>query len=521
MALLAALFSMGAGFQPERAAREGTWHDALVQRGDVPGAFHALCVDAAGLPRIAYTVMSSRIYRYAAWTGSAWKFSKIADDLSWSSCRVHTISMALTASGTPHVAYFDDATSRLMYAVYDGAKWTNQVVDGSQKFQCGEHNAIALDSQNRPHILYTVFYDDTLEVGLRYASLNGKAWASKDVSTGGAYDKVENDVAVSLAIDGAGRAHAAYACGDERVVIGGWYAAIVRYATSTDGVAWSKTDIDTIKPYNCYFGATYLRLDAAGNPHVAATLLVDGVNNALHYTSHSAGGWSKVVSIAKGVPGQFLGFMLSGDGRPAAAYGDMSFNLIFGAQVGKAWITEKVKKTGTSGSGDCRLALGPDGRAFLSYYYINPTLNEAELRLAQAAPGLWPGVSLPVALDKSGKWQSGGSQSWLGQTTETHDGVDAARPDILDHNQSSWLSLAVQGPAKISFWWKTSSEKGDKLGFYLDATAKATLSGLSVWKPKSFDIGAGDHVVKWEFKRNASGSAGLDTGFVDQVKITK
>jgi hypothetical protein len=55
----------------------------------------------------------------------------------------------------------------------------------------------------------------------------------------------------------------------------------------------------------------------------------------------------------------------------------------------------------------------------------------------------------------------------------------------------------------------------------MDTTAKATLSGISVWKQKTFDIGAGNHVVKWEFKRDASGSAGLDTGFVDQVKITK
>jgi len=518
-ALLAALFGLGAGFQG--TGWEGTWHDALVQRGDVPGGYHALCVDAAGRPRIAFTVMSSRIFRYAAWTGSAWKFSKIANDPDWSFSVAHTISMALTPSGTPHVAYFDAATSRLMYAVYNGATWSNQVVDGSLKFQCGEQNAIALDSQNRPHIFYTVFYDDTLDVGLRYASWNGASWVITTVSTGGVYDQVEEDAAVSLAIDGAGRAHAAYVCGDERVVIDGWYADIVRYATSTSGAVWSKTDVDVIKPYPDYFSNTYLKLDSAGNPHVAATLLVDRVNNALRYASRSAGGWSKVASIAKGVPGQ-LGFMLSGDGRPAAAYGDMmSFNLVFGAQVGKAWVTEKVKKTGTTGSGDCRLALGPDGRAFLSYYYINTTLNQSELRLAQAAPGLWPGVPLPGALDCNGKWQTGGSQSWLGQTSETHDGVDAARPDVLGHNQSSWLSIAVQGPAKISFWWKTSSEKGDKLGFYVDATAKATLSGIGVWKQKTFDIVAGDHVVKWEFKRNASGSAGLDTGFVDQVKITK
>jgi hypothetical protein len=513
VALLAMLFGAGAGPLPG-ANWEGTWHDGLVDRGAVPGGYHALCVDAAGRPRLAYTVLSDGIFRYAAWTGSAWTYSTIADDSDWSHAWAHTISMALTPSGTPHVAYFDAATSRMMYAVYNGATWSRQVIDGSENIQCGVQNAIALDNKNRPHILYTVYKDDTMDWGMKYASWNGKAWILTTISWNDPSADVLDDYAISLAIDRTGRAHAVYNCFDSQDS----YQNIVMYATSTNGTVWSTTVID--RSYDD-FGATCLSLDSAGNPCVAVPRLPSGAAAELRYTKFSAGSWTRAATIATGVPPTFMGFMVSGNGSPAVAYGDRSLKLVFGAQVGKAWITETVKKTGTTGSGWCRLALGPDGRAFLSYYYIDPILNQAELRLAQAAPGLWPSVSLPVALDRSGKWQTGGSQSWLGQTTETHDGADAARPDILGHNQSSWLSITVQGPAKLSFWWKTSSEKGDKLRFYLDATAKATLSGISVWKPKTFNIGAGSHVVKWMFNRDAGGSGGLDTGFVDQVKITK
>jgi hypothetical protein len=510
VALLGMLFGAGTGYLPG-AGWEGIWHDGLVDSGGgAVGAGHALCIDAAGRPRFAYTMLGDAIIRYAAWTGSAWKYSKIAD----ASGQPENISMALSSSGTPHVAYFDYANKQIIYAVYNGATWSRQVIDGSENIQCGEQNAIAVDNKNRPHILYTVYKDDTMDWGLKYASWNGKAWILTTISWNDPSADVLDDYAISLAIDRTGRAHAVYNCFDSQDS----YQNIVMYATSTNGTAWSTTAIDRSSDD---FGSTCLSLDSAGNPCVAVPRLPWGAAAELRYTKFSAGSWTRAATIAPGVPPTFMGFMVSGNGSPAAAYGDMSLKLVFGAQVGKAWITETVKKTGTTGSGWCRLALGPDGRAFLSYYYIDPILNRSELRLAQAAPGLWPGVSLPVALDRSGKWQTGGSQSWLGQTTETHDGADAARPDILGHNQSSWLSITVQGPAKLSFWWKTSSERGDKLRFYLDATAKATLSGISVWKPKTFNIGAGSHVVKWMFNRDASGSAGLDTGFVDQVKITK
>jgi len=129
--------------------------------------------------------------------------------------------------------------------------------------------------------------------------------------------------------------------------------------------------------------------------------------------------------------------------------------------------------------------------------------------------------TLSAVLDLTRAWQTGGSRPWIGQTSVSHDGVDAARPDILSNNQTSWLKTTVKGPARISFWWETSSEAGVQLKFFVDKTLKATRSGLGGWQRKSFVIGPGTHIVKWEFKRDASGSAGLNTGLVDQVMITK
>ena len=48
-------------------------------------------------------------------------------------------------------------------------------------------------------------------------------------------------------------------------------------------------------------------------------------------------------------------------------------------------------------------------------------------------------VSLGTALDNTSlTFTTGGSSSWAGQSSQTHDGVDAARSGTLDHGQQTW-----------------------------------------------------------------------------------
>ena len=101
---------------------------------------------------------------YAAYGGhSLYMATKGPSDTSWTvqtvddSYRVgkHT-SIALDSSGYPHISYSKYSDNRaLKYARWDGSAWQIETVDGSSiDNDAGCNNAIALDSNDRPHIAY-------------------------------------------------------------------------------------------------------------------------------------------------------------------------------------------------------------------------------------------------------------------------------------------------------------------------------------------------------------------------------
>jgi hypothetical protein len=157
---------------------------------------------------------------------------------------------------------------------------------------------------------------------------------------------------------------------------------------------------------------------------------------------------------------------------------------------------------------------GPDLFAFS----VNDGQTDSEVAIVTIS--VVPQVSLSEALDLKAAWETGGTSPWAGQLNVRHDGVDAAQSGPLADGQSSWLRTTVVGPKTVTFWWKTSSAAGDALSFFVDTTRLATRTGITGWQQESFAVGSGTHVVRWRFARNASGSAGMNAGFVDQVRIT-
>ena len=135
-----------------------------------------------------------------------------------------------------------------------------------------------------------------------------------------------------------------------------------------------------------------------------------------------------------------------------------------------------------------------------------------------------PTVTLSAALDNTAlSFTTGGSSSWLGQTTITHDGVDAARSGALGNNQTNWLQTTVSGPGTISFWWYASSEVNyDYLEFLVDGSVIWSISGTNnVWTSKSHAIStSGTHTLQWRYRKDDTRYRGEDAGFVDQVTWT-
>ena len=112
---------------------------------------------------------------------------------------------------------------------------------------------------------------------------------------------------------------------------------------------------------------------------------------------------------------------------------------------------------------------------------------------------------------------------WFGQTNVTHDGEDALQSGDIGDNEYSMLFVedVITGPARISFWWKVSSEtNSDYLAFIIDENRVGEVSGETDWQKKQYVLAEGDHDIFWEYSTDGSGSAGSDCGWIDQLIIT-
>jgi uncharacterized repeat protein (TIGR02543 family) len=121
---------------------------------------------------------------------------------------------------------------------------------------------------------------------------------------------------------------------------------------------------------------------------------------------------------------------------------------------------------------------------------------------------------------------SSSQQLWYTQTQYTHGGTSAWRSGTLDNNAQNWIEMTVTGSGTISFWWFVSSENSyDKLEFIVDGVTKEAMSGTDgSWYSRTFDITgnpSASHTLRWQYSKDVSDFAGLDAGFVDEIKWTQ
>lgn len=143
--------------------------------------------------------------------------------------------------------------------------------------------------------------------------------------------------------------------------------------------------------------------------------------------------------------------------------------------------------------------------------------------ITQLARSTNTAISLAEALDTLGTslvWGTTGTPVWFGQSSVSHDGVDAAQSGAVGHGAAVTVQTTVNGPGTISFWWKVSSETDkDYLKFFINGVQQLRISGEVDWESRSLAIPSGAQVLKWTYSKNASGSVGLDKGWLDQVQF--
>ena len=107
------------------------------------------------------------------------------------------------------------------------------------------------------------------------------------------------------------------------------------------------------------------------------------------------------------------------------------------------------------------------------------------------------------------------------QTSTTHDGVDAIETAVVGNEEYSGIEFTVNGPAKLEFQWKVSSEKNyDYLVLAVDGYVKDFISGETDWKASTTYIGDGAHNVNIYYFKDQEVAKGQDKGWIDEIVVT-
>lgn len=117
-------------------------------------------------------------------------------------------------------------------------------------------------------------------------------------------------------------------------------------------------------------------------------------------------------------------------------------------------------------------------------------------------------------------WTNGGAGPWSRTTTSPHTGTTSLESGAIVNNQTSEAIFAVPpGAEKIEFWYRTDSQAGDNLVVLRDAATVLTASGVGgEWKVFSTSV-AGASTVTFRYAKDAAGSAGTDTVWIDDVRF--
>ncbi|MFA7053959.1 MAG: chitobiase/beta-hexosaminidase C-terminal domain-containing protein, partial [Kiritimatiellia bacterium] len=128
--------------------------------------------------------------------------------------------------------------------------------------------------------------------------------------------------------------------------------------------------------------------------------------------------------------------------------------------------------------------------------------------------------TLQDALDTDIAVTSGPDAAWFGQRTISHDGSDAAQSGPLPAYSyaESVMTTTVQGPVKLSFWWRVEAYYNSYLSLNVDGTPVSWLYGTTDWTYLTYRIPEGEHTLTWRFYQYYY-QTGANCGWVDQLTV--
>ncbi|MBX7251550.1 MAG: hypothetical protein K1X50_06155 [Candidatus Promineofilum sp.] len=339
------------------------------------------------------------------------------------------LSLALDSTGRPHVIVTGrtaDGSPALLYAHASPAGWVSETVaiPHAPRGQL----ALALDSQDRPVVLYEIGNQPGPGATLSLARRDAAGWHHQTVGVGLIL------VGKSLALDAGDRAHVVFGDNDPTQLVyrweteDGWQTLIepgkgfapnlaldetgqphlvyvgqnnhLIYATLGDGF-WRETWLREAEPAG---GHNTLRLDSAGVAHIAVLHEADG----LTYITNPNDYWRFDAVAKESAPGRPQALVLDAADRPyLLAYNSTVQQLYWAVKDGDRWTKSFVASPPPTGL-EIAAAIGPDGVAQIAYVD-----SERDQLVAGARPaGQW----LLTPITTAGR----GLQLAVGQDNQPH-----------------------------------------------------------------------------------------------------
>jgi len=255
------------------------------------GWYPSLAVDSQGALHLSYFSYEEQQVFYARLSpDGGWVHEVVAGDIS-----ATDTSLVVGADGAPAIAFLDERTSQVLYAVRGGEGWNSTPV-GSGDPEGGTVPA-ALDPDGNPHLVV-----QTKDQGLVILSRVGETWQNETVDA-----QAQSGTYPALAFDASGRAHVSYYQPAEKVL---------RYAYQADG-GWQTLTVDQDSAVGMY---SSIAVDENAKVHIS---YYDHGNSALKYAFGDANGWSISTVNNDGNVGLYTSLALE-QNNPRISYYDKS-----------------------------------------------------------------------------------------------------------------------------------------------------------------------------------------------------
>lgn len=175
-----------------------------------------------------------------------------------------------------------------------------------------------------------------------------------------------------------------------------------------------------------------------------------------------------------------------------AADGECTLKISYNA---KTALGEDVTLTANSDN-----EYSPNISVAISAVFLNP----AESEISNAADG------------KGINWFAESDYAWVVQSAESIVGDSGIKAAAINDNESSMLMAKIQGPAKLLFNVKTSTEKGyDFFNVLLDGKLQFYTSGKTEFEGRFIEIPDGEHRVTFVYTKDEEEYDGDDTVYLD------